>query len=305
MCIEFMKSCLVDDGNYLIELILECPDLTTRTNVATLLKYILGDLKVVEKDYLYETEKVEVTNEKGEKEVIERPKALSARFILKCLGILNTVAAKNWSKFDHFLELIYSFAYGDNGNKTEGDKTELTEEQQVGVEFYLKNKIFEKVCDFLLGRKSPLCEPSHKRIEMGGSFNQPNFSPLVKLVSSLVTQDDLMAKYPLTDLEKKMLLHSDLLKVMLGSAQGGKQFGRCLANMCRDNVKLSKKVSKVFIKAINSSNFENVKYYLIALKPFIKLNDSIKIQKLEWVFGFHQIVAKKNYREEKYKYGLE
>jgi hypothetical protein len=26
MCIEFMKSCLVDDGNYLIELILECPD---------------------------------------------------------------------------------------------------------------------------------------------------------------------------------------------------------------------------------------------------------------------------------------
>jgi hypothetical protein len=75
--------------------------------------------------------------------------------------------------------------------------------------------------------------------------------------------------------------------------------------MCRDNVKLSKKVSKVFIKSINSSNFDNVKNYLTALKPFIKLNDSIKAQKLEWVFGFNQIIAKKGYREEKFKYGLE
>jgi hypothetical protein len=75
--------------------------------------------------------------------------------------------------------------------------------------------------------------------------------------------------------------------------------------MCKDNVKLSKKVSKVFIKSINSSNFDNVKHYLTALKPFIKLNDSIKAQKLEWVFGFNQIISKKGYREEKFKYGLE
>jgi hypothetical protein len=152
--------------------------------VTVLLKYILEVLKIVEKDYLYESEKVEVTNDKGEKEIIERPKALSARFILKCLGILNTVAAKNWSKFDHFLDLLYSFAYGDSSPSKAGEeKQELTEEQKIGIEFYLRNRIIEKACDFLLGRKSPLCEPSHKRIEMGGSFNQPNFSSLTKLVS--------------------------------------------------------------------------------------------------------------------------
>jgi len=55
--------------------------------------------------------------------------------------------------------------------------------------------------------------------------------------------------------------------------------------MCRDNVKLSKKVSKVFIKAINQSNFDNVKNYLTALKSFLKLNDTLKLKKLEWVFG--------------------
>jgi len=75
--------------------------------------------------------------------------------------------------------------------------------------------------------------------------------------------------------------------------------------MCKDNEKLSKKVSKVFIKAINNSNFDNVKNYLMALKPFIKYNDSLKQKKLEWVFGFNQIISRKGYREEKYKYGLE
>ena len=75
--------------------------------------------------------------------------------------------------------------------------------------------------------------------------------------------------------------------------------------MCKDNLKLSRKVSKVFIKAINNSNYENVKNYLMALKPFLKMNDHLKNMKLEWVFGFSQIVSRKGYREEKYKYGLE
>jgi hypothetical protein len=75
--------------------------------------------------------------------------------------------------------------------------------------------------------------------------------------------------------------------------------------MCKDNIKLTKKVSKVFIKAINGSNFDNVKSYLAALKPFLKNSDSLKIMKLEWIFGYSQILNKKGYREERYKYGLE
>ena len=75
--------------------------------------------------------------------------------------------------------------------------------------------------------------------------------------------------------------------------------------MCKDNFKLSKKVSKVFIKAINNSNFDNVGNYLKALKPFIKLNDSLKMQKLEWIFGFPMIISRKGYKEDKHKYGLE
>ncbi len=48
-----------------------------------------------------------------------------------------------------------------------------------------------------------------------------------------------------------------------------------------------------------------MKNYLTALKPFILIDDSLKMQKLEWIFGFSQVVAKKGYREERFKYGLE
>ena len=63
--------------------------------------------------------------------------------------------------------------------------------------------------------------------------------------------------------------------------------------MCKGDLKLSRKVSKVFIKAFNTSNSDNLKSYLKALKPFLRTDDDLKVQKLEWVFGFTQIVQKK------------
>jgi hypothetical protein len=38
----------------------------------------------------------------------------------------------------------------------------------------------------------------------------------------MITNQELNEKYPLNDIEKKMLLHQDLLKVMLGSSSGSK-----------------------------------------------------------------------------------
>jgi hypothetical protein len=75
--------------------------------------------------------------------------------------------------------------------------------------------------------------------------------------------------------------------------------------MCKDNFKLSKKVGKVFIKSICSANYDTVKNYLTALKPFLRMEDSLKDIKLEWVFGYSQIVSRKGYREERFKYGIE
>ena len=158
----------------------------------------------------------------------------------------------------------------------------------------MRASFVERAFDFILGKKSPLCYPGEKRVEMGGSFTQPNFTPLIKLVTKIFTSEEILARYPFSEIEQKMFLNSDVLKILI-SQSGGKQFGRCLAQMCHENLKLSQKVSKVFIKAINSSNYETIKSYLVALKPFLKLNDTLKPQRLEWVFGVSQIVNRKQY----------
>lgn len=92
---------------------------------------------------------------------------------------------------------------------------------------------------------------------------------------------------------------------MLGQNTGSKQFGMCLANLCKSNLKYSKKVSKIFIKVINASTYDNVKNYLKALKPFLRLEDEFKTIRLEWVFGFPQLMTKKEYRDDHFKFGIE
>lgn len=141
-----------------------------------------------------------------------------------------------------------------------------------------------------------------------GGYYQPNFTPIVKILIKILTTPVLLQKYPLSEQEKKMFLHAELLKTLLTSnKQGGKPFGQCLANMSKDNYKLSLKVSKIFIKSISASSHlqDNVKNYLAALKPFLRMDDSLKALKLEWIFGISQVNNTKNFREEKYKYGLE
>lgn len=108
----------------------------------------------------------------------------------KSLALLPGYVAKNWSRFDHFLEVLLAFGVG---TQPQGDKNleqieqaKPSEEEEVGLEFLFRNKFIERACDFVLGKKSPLCQVGEKRSEMGGSFSTPNFTPVVKLVTKMV-----------------------------------------------------------------------------------------------------------------------
>jgi hypothetical protein len=120
---------------------------------------------------------------------------------------------KSWSRFDQFLEILLTFGFGEEGKE---------DETLIGLEFYMNIRFVERVCDFILGKKSPLCMPNEKRIEMGGSFSQPNFTPLIKMLTKILTNQELLDKYPLSDLEKKMFLDAELLKILLSNQSGGK-----------------------------------------------------------------------------------
>jgi hypothetical protein len=106
LCVEFLDKCFEDDNcNYLFEIMLECSDGVARNHVSNLVKFLLNKLKVIEKDRLYEIRKVE-HEIKGEKVTFDQHVALSARFINKALNLLTTQVARNWSRFDNFLEVL-------------------------------------------------------------------------------------------------------------------------------------------------------------------------------------------------------
>ena len=94
--------------------------------------------------------------------------------------------AKNWSRFDNLLDLLYIFGCGPDKESTKTtesgaevvlypDSTTAAasiaeEEDLLGLEYLMKVNFVERACDFMLGKKSPLCGPGEKRVEMGGSF---------------------------------------------------------------------------------------------------------------------------------------
>jgi len=84
-----------------------------------------------------------------------------------------------------------------------------------------------------------------------------------------------------------------------------KAFANQITKLCTNNYKTSKKVAKVFLSAFNQANAEKVSLYLKALKKFLLIDDDLKQQKLEWIFGFSQVLSNKPYRQEYYDYGLE
>ena len=84
---------------------------------------------------------------------------------------------------------------------------------------------------------------------------------------------------------------------MLGQNQGSKLFGQSMASVCKGNYQQSKKVAKIFLKLINSSNYDNGKNYLKALKPFLRIDDEFKTQRIEWIFGFPQLMTRREYME--------
>jgi hypothetical protein len=61
------------------------------------------------------------------------------------------------------------------------------------LEFFFKAKFVEKACDFMLGKKSPLCRPNESRPEIGGPYAHPDLSSVIKLMIAMITDEELLA----------------------------------------------------------------------------------------------------------------
>ena len=105
----FLKSWEEKDNfNHLFDLLLDCPDQLARTMTSLFLKYVIVTLRDSEKSILSETENH--SDSEGQPKTVF--KALSARFMEKAIKELNFKVAKNWVRFEQFLDVINYFAEG-------------------------------------------------------------------------------------------------------------------------------------------------------------------------------------------------
>ena len=147
LCFTFMNQCYQEDMfEYLLNIMLECPDPVARMNVSILVKFIINRLKLKEKDILYDVSREEVTYTMNPNTLVEQivkrevvtPVAMVSKFMLKVIDNLNTLVAKNWSRFDYFLEMIYSFGMGDFDSQANSTPEEQAQIESIGLEFLFR-----------------------------------------------------------------------------------------------------------------------------------------------------------------------
>lgn len=101
-----------------------------------------------------------------------------------------------------------------------------SEGARIGLEFYFKHNILERLLDFILQDSSPLRQVGEKRVTMGSSFVSVNFTPIVKLATIMMTEKDLLEVYPMTEVVKQMIASKEMLGKMMdpqGSSDSSKE----------------------------------------------------------------------------------
>jgi len=87
---------LLDPKNdTMLEILLDCTDSSARHSIGDLFKFLLCKVKMMEKDLLASDDHV---------------KTVSAKWLHLLVDNLSIRAAKNWTRFDKFLELFRAFA---------------------------------------------------------------------------------------------------------------------------------------------------------------------------------------------------
>lgn len=155
-------------------------------------------------------------------------------------------------------------------NKSDACKT--------GIELYFIYNMVRHLGDFILQENSPYHEPGTVRTVMGGNYGSPNLSAALKTIIIMISEKDMIEKYPLDEKNSEIVSHKDILQKMIEPGEGANQsdFSDILLDMAKDNAKISKKMAKSYLKNVNKTGIESLNKALQQIRGFLKINDSLK-----------------------------
>lgn len=176
------------------------------------------------------------------------------------------------------------------------DNTKVDKESdafKTGVELYYIYDMLRYLGDFILQENSPYHEPGQIRISMGGTYQSPNFGSILKTIIYMISDTELMAKYPLNEQNQAIVSHKDILQKMIEPGEGSKDdFTDILTGMAKNNRKISKKMAKTYLKSCSKTSLDAISKALNQVRQFLKIEDDLKQERMELIFGVPQIITK-------------
>ena len=216
----------------------------------------------------YQVEEEDKDGKKVTKE-LQRPKSIAIRFFNILLSHLDLRAPRAWSRFEAYLDVIFSFAtLGPEQIEQEvkDDKAQKWDSEsdayKIGMEYFFKEGFLTILGDFVLQEESPLYKEAKARPKMGSSSQiygslllKPNFGSLLKLLVIMVGEQDLIQKYPITEVQKKMVESPSIMSMMMepGDSSDSTDFSDVLNKMAKDNEDVTKQIAENILKGTSKA----------------------------------------------------
>lgn len=169
----------------------------------------------------------------------------------------------------------------------------------------MKKNMIQGLIDFMLGPQSPYCQPNERRTRMGGTtYGSPNFTELLEAVSFMImhchtstftkesptkppqaSEAGYSFDYTLDDqIVSDLILHPEFLKIAVKNANN--YIGYAFAHLSYKNIEVSKAVAEQLLKTINAVDYEKIEAAMGFARPYLSINDDIKLLRAEWILGF-------------------
>lgn len=265
---KFADYILEDSSSEFIRILMKCSESNVRDSVSKILSTAANRM----------FSKVELI-EKAE------------QFTNNMINGVHTQASANWTKFEHFFNLINQIAIG-------GDAQ---------LEFMKKNQIETLLADFFLAERSPIRPANEKRMTMGNNYSKPQYDSLVHTICYLSRHTDprdpesmseqdvpptaIGSKlYPAGENEKKVIVCKQFATKAIKEGFEAEEVGKLLAHWSYQNEENSLIFGKVFLAGINETDYEEVAPFLNAMHHFLSLQDGLQKKRLEWLLGTPMLI---------------
>ena len=141
----------------MLEILIEGKDKFAQKHISRVIKYAMCRVKMLERDDILNStmETVKETIE-GKEFDVDRPKSIALRFLDMCLSQLKLRAPKAFMFFDHFLELISTFAFYSPEELADSPVTDGLpfdkdgEAYRIGMTVFYQRDMIQILGDFIL-----------------------------------------------------------------------------------------------------------------------------------------------------------